>query len=193
MDRITDILEYWFGDPPRPRTAFWFGKDEANDRDIRGRFAGDLQRAAQGLLDDWASTSRGRLALVILLDQFSRNIYRDRADAYAGDEKAASLVLEGLAQKSDRSLTPLERVFFYLPLEHAEDLELQERSVELFRRLLEQAPPGQRDLFAGFLHYAERHRDIIARFGRFPHRNQALGRTSTPEETAFLRQPGSSF
>ena len=193
MERTREILEYWFGDPPRPRPAFWFGKDAANDRDIRSRFGADLQRANEGLCDDWAATPRGRLALILLFDQFPRNIYRDHAQAYAYDDRARALTCEGLERGCDRSLTPLERAFFYLPLEHAEDLELQERSVALFRRLHEDAPAGQRELFAGFLDYAERHRDIIARFGRFPHRNRALGRESSAEEREFLRQPGSSF
>lgn len=199
MSRSEEILRFWFGDlregrpVPAERHRLWFGGGEKVDRLIRGRFARDVDRAAAGDYDHWAEESRGRLAMLVLLDQFSRNIYRGTAQAYARDARAQRLALEGLDRGQDRSLFTVERAFFYLPLEHAEDLKLQERSVALFRRLAEEAPPALKEVTAGFLDYALRHRDIITRFGRFPHRNETLGRGSTPEEEEFLRQPGSSF
>jgi len=131
--------------------------------------------------------------LILLTDQFPRNMYRDSPQAFAYDAKALAWCLEGLKQQFDRHLRPIERVFFYLPLEHAESLEHQERSVEKFRELLDEADERRKNVFAEYLDLAVRHRNIIARFGRFPHRNRILGRESTGEELAFLKEPGSSF
>lgn len=181
-----EVLDYWFGpgdtvsDEVRQR---WFKKSEATDRDIRERFGDAVARAGRGELDEWAATPRGRLALVILLDQFTRNIHRERPEAFACDAKAQRLVSEGLGRGDDRELSAAQRAFLYMPLMHAEDFELQNRGVALF----EAAGQGS------FADYARRHRDIIERFGRFPHRNAVLGRESTTEELEFLREPGSFF
>lgn len=194
-----EILDFWFGNlkegkpVPPARFDLWFGGAEATDRQIGERFAVDVELAAAGSYDAWSRTARGSLALILLLDQFPRNIYRGSSRAYAFDEKARHLCLAGLAAGQDRRLVTVERAFFYLPLEHAEDLALQQRSVAAFGELLQQSPAPLAEACRGFLDYAERHRAIIARFGRFPHRNAPLGRLSTAEEEAFLREPGSSF
>jgi uncharacterized protein (DUF924 family) len=200
MNEIEQILDFWFGvdfDPSAPpaddRQRLWFGKDSATDQLIRTRFGDGVEAAARGALDGWASHPRGRLALIVLLDQFTRNIHRDNPEAFACDAKALTLCLEGLTRDHDRALAPLQRVFFYLPMEHAEDLALQERCVAAFETLRAEAPAASEKAFDGFLDYARRHRDIIGRFGRFPHRNAVLGRISTQAETDFLAQPGSSF
>src|SRR5690606_119569 len=138
----------------------------------------------------WLAPPRGRLALVILIDQFSRNLFRGDARAFAHDALARRWVSEGLDAGADRALRAIERVFFYLPLEHSESLADQQRSVALFERLCADVPPALQGTFAGYLDYAVRHRDVIVRFGRFPHRNASLGRATTPEEAEFLRQPG---
>ena len=133
------------------------------------------------------------LALLILLDQFPRNLYRDDPRAWAADASAQRVALSGLARSDDRQLPAVQRVFAYLPLEHAEDSALQQRSVELFEALLAEAAPERRQQFEDYLDYARRHREVIARFGRFPHRNATLGRVSTPQETLYLVQPGAGF
>ena len=133
------------------------------------------------------------MALILCCDQFPRNIFRGTPGAFAYDARALQLSLSGIERGWDRQLRCVERAFFYLPLEHSEDRGHQERSVELFGELLREAPEAQKSGFESFLDYARRHREIIAQFGRFPHRNRILGRVSTPEERAFLKQPGSSF
>jgi uncharacterized protein (DUF924 family) len=199
MAPYDDLIRYWFSDSAndavaaRDRAGLWWGKSPETDREIAARF-GDLAReAATGALDRWAETPTGMLALVLLLDQMPRVIHRDTPEAFAQDESARSLVSRGIANGFDRTLRPLERLFFYLPLEHSENLADQDRAVGLFRRLEQEVPASARETFRGFTDYAERHRDVIRRFGRFPHRNRILGRTSTPEELDFLKQPGSSF
>ena len=193
-----DVLWFWFGDQghadvvDKQLQQRWFVKDPAVDREIETRFAALLIPARTGTLG-WQVTPRGRLALILLLDQFSRNIHRGTAEAFAFDPAALTLCLEGLAVGDDRRCGLFERVFCYLPLEHAEDLGCQGRSVELFRSLQAEAPVALRKTFAAFYDYAVRHRDIIARFGRFPHRNAILGRPSSAAELDFLNQPGSSF
>ena len=177
---LDDVLAYWFAPGPE-RTARWFRGDAATDADVRGRFASTLESAARGELDGWTATPRGRLALIVVLDQFSRNVHRGTPRAFAQDARALALCLDGLARGDDRALAPDERAFFYLPLEHAEDAAMQARSVACFEALAAEAPGA-----AGFLDYAHEHRDVIARFGRFPHRNATLGRRSTPDEEAFL-------
>jgi uncharacterized protein (DUF924 family) len=199
MTEIEDVLDFWFGgiregEPvPPERFALWFGGAGTTDRQIRERFAADVERAGAGGYDVWRVSPRGTLALLILLDQFPRNIYRGSARAYAFDGKARELCLAGLDEGQDRALNTFPRAFFYLPLEHAEDIDLQQRSVAAFAELLLQAPDPLRETCRNFLDYAERHRAIIQRFGRFPHRNSSLARPSTAEEEAFLREPGSSF
>lgn len=194
-----DLLDFWFGglregEPvPAERFRLWFGGAAATDRQIRERFAADVERAAAGAYDSWRASPRGALALIILFDQFPRNIHRGSPRAYALDDKACALCLAGLDAGQDRELITVERAFFYLPLEHAEDRALQQRSVASFAELLRQSPAALREVCRGFLDYAERHRAIIERFGRFPHRNVPLSRPSTAEEASFLREPGSSF
>jgi uncharacterized protein (DUF924 family) len=193
------VLSFWFGAAdPLGNVApecfdVWFGKDARLDAEIRLRFESLLDKAARGDLDHWIATPRGRLALIILLDQFPRNIYRGQPRAFAYDHKALSLAEEGLAHGADAQLLPIERVFMYLPLEHAEDADRQARAVACFQKLRDAVPDPQRGMYTGFLDYAVRHHEVIERFGRFPHRNATLGRPSTQEEQSFLRQPGSSF
>lgn len=193
MRSPNEILDFWFPADQARANQLWWGKQPQLDAEIRDRFGPTLGAARAGLLDAWAEQPRDRLALIITLDQLSRNIHRDHPEAYAGDQQARALTHEGLARGHDRPLRPLERVFFYMPLEHSEFLADQESSVALMRTLAEEAEPDQRELFQGFVDYAIAHRDIVARFGRFPHRNAILGRVSTPEELEFLTQPGSSF
>lgn len=179
-ERMEELLGFWF-DPENRR--HWFEVEESFDREVERRFGGLMQAAAAGKLDHWAESPRGALALCILLDQLPRNIARGTPGAFAHDEQARAVARRALAAGFDRGLLPGERLFLYLPFEHSENLDDQERSVALFGEL------GS----AEWLDYAVRHRDIIARFGRFPHRNAVLGRPSTEAETAFLQEPNSSF
>lgn len=194
-----DILDFWFGPPgsnaeiAARQGKLWFGKSAANDQAVIERFSGTLIDAAAGRLDHWIATPRGRLALVIVLDQFPHHIHRDRPQAFATDPQALALGLAALETGEDRALMPVERVFLYLPLEHAESLAMQARAVELFEALAAEAAADERTLFDNFLDYAHKHLDVVARFGRFPHRNAILGRPSTPKEIEFLKQPGSRF
>lgn len=193
------VLRFWFGESTDAtvvadqQAALWWSKNPTTDAQIRQRFEALVTAAAAGELASWRGSSGGWLALLILLDQFPRNMYRGTAAAFCHDASARQLCSEGLAAGIDQQLPAIQRVFFYLPLEHAEDPALQARSVALFRQLAAQQPPEHAALFAGFVDYAERHQEIVERFGRFPHRNAVLDRPSTPEEVEFLRQPGSSF
>lgn len=185
------ILEYWFGsavlgDCDRVRRV-WFQKDPAFDAALRDRFGEPYQRGAAGDYDHWQVDPLPCLALVVLLDQFSRNLFRDRPAAFASDAKAREVAATAIAAGHDQAVPPVARLFFYLPFEHSESLADQGRSVALFESLCPY------DSVASTIEYAHRHRDVIRRFGRFPHRNAILGRTSTPGEVAFLQQPGSSF
>lgn len=184
------LLDFWF-DPES--TGHWFTRDDDFDRRIAERFGAATEAAAAGNLDDWSATPQGWLALLLLLDQFPRNLYRGDARAWAQDVSAQRVALSGLAQNHDSALPVVMRVFAYLPMEHAEDMRLQQRSVELFEALCREVPESERSRFEGFLDYARRHREVIERFGRFPHRNEILGRASTPEEQHYLAQPGSGF
>jgi uncharacterized protein (DUF924 family) len=184
-----DVLEFWFGTgrergKPRPQ---WFRKDEAFDALIRSRFGETHAAARAGQLEDWRETREGRLARVIVLDQFSRNLFRNDARAFAQDAQALDSAREAIERGDERELLPVERHFLYMPFEHSEALVDQQRSLELFGGL--EAFPETRDL----IEWARRHHAIVERFGRFPHRNAALGRACTEEETAFLAQPGSGF
>ncbi|WP_034298347.1 DUF924 family protein [Herbaspirillum sp. RV1423] len=198
-ESIAAILAYWFGEDGEAsvvagrQSGLWWSKDAAVDRAIKSRFESTLLAASENRLDDWTETPQGMLALILLLDQFPRNIHRDTAAAFAFDELARQCCHLGLAQGFDQQLPPLQRVFFYLPLEHSEDLDDQEYSVQLFRALARQADAQSKTVFDNFLKFADRHHAVIARFGRFPHRNAILGRDSTAEETAFLKEPHSSF
>lgn len=193
------VLDYWFGnhsndlDVIKEKSSLWWGKNSATDQDITARFGNDLERAIKGDYNDWIDQPQGRLALIILIDQFSRNIYRNTAKAFAQDALALSLCVEGINHEFDIHLRPVQRLFFYLPLEHSESLEHQKKSLECYTGLNQSIPPEYKKAFSGFLDFAVKHHAIIERFGRFPHRNTILGRTSTAEEVAFLKQPGSSF
>jgi uncharacterized protein (DUF924 family) len=198
--RPQDVLLFWFG--PRPYTAaavqqhsrLWFGAHAAPelipqaDELIRQRFEDTMRSAESGALDAWDSSPRRRLALIVLLDQFSRHFYRGSAQAYAQDHRALSLSVSGMLYGADAALDPVERIFFYIPLQHAESLDVQEESVAAFRRLLDEAPSELHTTFKEALSAAIEHRNTIARFGRFPHRNAVLGRASTPDETEWLAQ-----
>ena len=193
------VLEYWFGpagsavEVAGRQRKLWFGKSPANDEALKQQFTATLAAAAAGQLDHWAHTPRGRLALVIVLDQFPHHVHRDQPQAFATDPQALALSLSALEAGEDRQLTPIERVFLYLPLEHAESDALQDQSVARYETLAHAASTEERALFDNFLDYARQHRDVVARFGRFPHRNAILGRPSTADETEFLKQPGSRF
>ncbi|HTD04234.1 DUF924 family protein [Undibacterium sp.] len=202
METIDSILAFWFGtDTDDAATAqaqgkLWWQKQPETDALIRQRFAGYTHQAANGALQDWAATPSGMLALILLTDQFPRNMYRDTPQAFAFDGLARACCKQGLAAGLDLPLRPIQRVFFYLPLEHSESLPDQQQSVRLFEKLAEanagsRRPAGQ--TFAGYVDFAKRHHEIVRRFGRFPHRNRILGRASTAEETAFLQEKGSSF
>ncbi len=198
------LLDWWFGaagcgagvtaaEVAASRTALWFGKQDSQDDQAREQFGGLVEQALGNQLQDWQREPEGWLANLLLLDQLPRMIFRDTPRAFAGDLLARPLALHGLAQGWDQQLPPIQRVFTYLVLEHAEELALQDQAVQLFEALLEQAVTAERELFAGYLDFAERHQRVIARFGRFPHRNLILGRTSSAEESAFLLEPGSRF
>ncbi len=195
-----DILDFWIGDARENPIAvdsqhkMWFGKSPQTDRLIARRFLDTLAELASGLAHDWAQRGpRARLAAIIALDQFSRNIFRDTAGAFENDPLALALAKRAIEAGEDVGLSEVERIFFYLPLEHSEALEDQETSVRLFERLVDDSRPGFLDLVSSTLEYAIAHRDVIARFGRFPHRNGILGRTNTPEEEDYLAQPGAGF
>lgn len=194
-----DVLEYWFAgteqDPAaaQARTAWWFSGGEEVDREIRDRFAGTVEAGRHGGLDGWAKSARGALALVIVLDQFPRNIFRGLPVAFASDERALAVAEAAIASGGIDALGPIERVFLYMPFQHAEDLAAQNRGVALYEDLRMIGGPAWQPLLDTNLKYAREHRDIIARFGRFPHRNPLLGRPSTPEEEAFMADRGPAF
>lgn len=197
--KAQEILEYWFGSLqsdaiyPEAKSRLWFGGGDAVDNEIRDRFEPLVIAATKNELDAWKSTPRGRLALIILIDQFTRNIYRGTSEAFAYDSIALKLALEGICNEDDLALLPVERVFFYLPLEHSENMEIQKISVLKFHSILPVVPAGQTAHFISFEDYAWRHYKIIEKFGRFPHRNKILSRESTLEEVEFLTNPNHSF
>jgi len=203
MDQARSVRDFWFG--PLPLTAeglnrrilFWFGGEsperQRRDAAIRVRFGALFERAASGQLAAWADGPRRRLSLIILLDQLPRSMFRGTARAFATDAQALALTLSGMQSAADAALDAVERIFFYMPLQHAESREVQDESVAAYRRLLHEAPEQLRAQFRSTLRSAENHRAIIERFGRFPHRNQVLGRESTPQELEWLRSGGGSF
>ena len=182
-----EVLRFWFGEAPGKARPEWFRKDPAFDAEIRRRFGALHEAASRRELEAWRASPEPMLALIVVLDQFSRNLHRDDPRAFAQDEYARDCAVEALGRKDDLGLLPVQRQFVYMPLEHSESLADQEKCVELMRSLecFEETK--------GLTHWAVAHRDIIARFGRFPHRNACLGRASTPEEVEFLKQPGSGF
>ncbi len=190
-----DVLDFWFGPPADPDHARqrvqWFRKDAAFDQQVVTRFGALFEQALAGGTDGWIAPPLQplpALARVIVLDQFTRNAFRGSARAFAGDAMALQTARALVAAGLDRGLTGVQRLFVYLPFEHAEDLAHQRTSVQLFEQLGRDEPA-----LAGLLEWAQRHHDVVARFGRFPHRNAVLGRASTDEEAAFLLTPGSSF
>jgi len=195
----SELLEIWFGDEEddvqagEGQAALWWGQSSETDEMLGARFGQAASAAAAGTLDHWTGSPKGRLALILLLDQLPRVIHRGTPGAFAQDEKARHLANLGLESGADRLLRPIERVFFYLPFEHSEDRADQQRSVEFFEALADEVPEGWKKAFDGYVDFAVRHRRIVDRFGRFPHRNAILGRVSTAEEVEFLKEPGSGF
>lgn len=183
----TEVLDFWFGPKPWTSREAWFRKDAAFDGAIRERFGATIEAALAGAFADWCDTPEGALARVIVLDQFTRNVFRDTPRAFAGDPLALATARVAVDRGFDRALDTHGRWFLYMPFEHAEDWAMQQRSLALFGALSRES--GE----AGALEWAEKHAEVIRRFGRYPHRNAILGRESTPEEIAFLAQPGSRF
>ena len=204
------VLHFWFGDTATrsasevaaQQSPLWWSKNARADAEIRRRFAATVAAAGAGELDHWGESARGLLALIICTDQFPRNIFRDDRQAFAYDARALELASQCVGRGWAERLRPIERVFAYLPFEHSEELSVQRRSLALYESLAvrvgeaaeaNQAAPADRKLFNDYVGFARRHHDIIARFGRFPHRNQILGRDTTAAERVFLTQPNSSF
>ena len=190
--RIDAILSFWFKEHELSapqidrRMDIWFGEDPIFDHEIEKDFSADVDKASDGELDHWAHDPRGRLALIILLDQFRRSIYCNTTSAFEKDPAALKLCVEGAMEGKDKGLSPIQRVFFYMPLQHAESRKVQAKSVELFARLAEAVSPTLRETFMTVAQFAELHRDIVERFGRFPHRNKMLNRKNTAEENEYL-------
>lgn len=199
MNEQDEILELWFGTldargrADAAHSARWWKKDEAFDAELRERFGALHEAIVRGEREAWRETPRGRLAYVIVLDQLSRNMFRGSARMFAADARALEVAVEGIDGGEDRQLALAERGFLYMPLEHSEDLADQERCLALFRAWRDEVAEADRAYVENLIDFAERHLVIIRRFGRFPHRNALLDRTSTADEIAFLKEPGSSF
>ena len=191
MARFEEILDFWFGSPKSldygKERSFWFTKKPEFDQELGDRFLPDYKQAAGGELDYLQDSPLGCLALILLLDQFGRNMFRGTPKSFATDVKALFVAQGAVERGCDRALLPVQRWFIYLPFEHSENLADQERCVKLFSTLADN--PAS----ANTIEYALRHKAVIERFGRFPHRNKILGRTDTAAEAEFLKQPGSSF
>ncbi len=186
------VLDFWFAAEGEAEHGavreLWFRKSDDTDRQIGERFGALIERALRGELEAWAAEPQAALAQIVLLDQFTRNSLRDTPRAFAGDKRALAAAMAMVGSRQDETLLPVQRVFVYLPFEHAEGMVMQEEALRLFTRLATEAPELQ-----NMLDYAQRHHDVVQRFGRFPHRNVILGRQSTAEEIEFLKQPGSGF
>lgn len=199
QSRIEAILAFWFKEQELSapqidqRMEVWFSEDAVFDHEIEKEFADDVEAACGGKLAHWATEPHGRLALIILIDQFRRNIHRGTAEAFAADRLALKLCVEGAMEKKDKGLTPIQRVFFYMPLQHAESKKVQAKSVELYDRLAEAVSPTDRETFLTVAQFAELHKDIIDQFGRFPHRNVLLNRENTAEEAEYLAGDSPDF
>ena len=191
MSQVDEILDFWFGRPDEAdyekQRSFWFIKKPEFDQEVRTRFLAHYQQALAGSLDHWKNSPRSSLSLILLLDQFPRNMFRGTAQAFAADPQALAAAQHAVANGFDQELLMVQRWFVYLPFEHSENIEHQRQSVKLFATL------GDDPDKSATLDYAIRHYYVISRFGRFPHRNKILGRETTPEEAEFLKQPGSSF
>lgn len=194
-----EVLRFWLGAYPLDEAAMarvqgqWFQKDDAFDAALRARFAGTIAAARAGRLDHWAQDAEGWLALLVVLDQFTRNVHRGTPESFAGDAQARPLALAGIERGDDQAVPPMARIFCYLPLEHAEDPALQARAVALMQALRDDPRAEPKAFFDNTLDFARRHQAVIERFGRFPHRNAILGRASTAAEQAYLAQPGAGF
>lgn len=197
--RIEAVLAFWFREQALSapqidhRMDIWFGEDPVFDHEIEREFKNDVEAASDGRLMHWANTPRGRLALILLLDQFRRNIYRGTAKAFSHDKAALKLCVEGAMDKKDSGLSPIEKVFFYMPLQHSESKKVQAKSVALYTRLAEAVTPTYRETFETIAQFAELHADIVETFGRFPHRNALLSRENTPEEAEYLAGDAADF
>lgn len=198
-EQAREVVEFWFtaGENTTPtidsRMDRWFSANPAFDAQIGARFGDLVEQASAGKLDGWAASPEGRLALILLLDQFRRHIHRGTAAAFAHDQQALKLCVEGAREGLYRRLTPLQQAFFFMPLQHAESLKVQEKSVGIYGALVDGVGETLKETLLTFAQFAELHRDIIASFGRFPHRNPVLGRASTPEEEAYLGDGGQTF
>jgi uncharacterized protein (DUF924 family) len=192
-DRIHELLNAWFGHPgsadlpTSDRTNLWFNESDATKKQLIGSFEVEYESAINGQLEDWGNTARGRLALILLFDQFSRYLHRHSSLAFSFDNTAQQLCVQGMHQKMDQTLTLVERVFFYMPLVHAEDQQLQEQSIRLYQELVSLSMPETTQIYQLFLAYAYAHFRVVKEFGRFPQRNIVLNRVSTDAELAFLK------
>jgi uncharacterized protein (DUF924 family) len=198
MTTPEDIIEFWYGsdaDRPLQNAESWFKKDDAFDREIEDRFGSTLKRAEDGELEDWCETPRGRLGYIIVLDQFSRNMYRGEPDAFLNDSQALDATLEGIDLGHDTELEPQHCWFFYMPLMHSESPEIQQMSLEKYRELaeLDGLSESMRSALENAYDFAEQHAEIIEEFGRYPHRNDVLGRESTDAEKEYLKRDDAGF
>lgn len=197
--RVSAVLELWFpkkefGAPQiDARMDLWFSESTELDARLRLEFIDDIKAASEQQLHHWAAEAESRVALILLIDQFRRNIYRGMPKAFSHDRIALKLAVEGIVTKLDKQLSPVHRVFFYMPLQHAESLRVQKKSVQVFSNLADSVSETLKQTFETFAQFAELHHDIIARFGRFPHRNAVLGRPNTPEEASYLSDDAPSF
>jgi uncharacterized protein (DUF924 family) len=194
MERFEEIIKFWFGEvdeyvfPTANRTHIWFANDSSVDEEIRSKFFPDLEKAVLGEYAEWENDSRPSLALILLLDQFSRHVYRDTPLAYAQDHRALDLCLHGIEKQFDHVISLIERAFYYFPLMHSENVEIQATSIRAYKILLDLSFPEAKGIFENLLEHALKHFDVIKRFGRFPERNKILGRKSTKEEIAYLEK-----
>jgi len=199
MASAEEILDFWFADALElpdavtARRTFWFGNDAATDSTIWELYADVVADAAAGYYDDWLQTARGRLALIIVLDQFPRNIFRGTAEVYRYDPMAIALAQAGVALGQLAGLQVPEQVFFLMPYQHSEDIEVQRAGVALMQAVVSEAAPAWVAAAQGFAGYAEQHHEIVASYGRFPHRNEVLGRSSTEAENRYLTEGGATF
>ena len=197
--RIDEILSFWFKEQALSapqidrRLDIWFGEDAVFDHECKKEFSDDVDRASEGKLNHWADEPHGRLTLILLLDQFRRNIYRGTAEAFAMDKLALKLCVEGAMEKKDKGLTPIQQAFYYMPLQHAESRKVQVKSIKIYNRLAEVVSPTYRETFETIAQFAELHHDIVQQFGRFPHRNSLLNRDNTPEENEYLAGDSPDF
>jgi uncharacterized protein (DUF924 family) len=199
MQRVDEILHFWFGHieetfvPTQHLSQMWFSATPEIDQEIRSKFGSDLEKAILGEYDNWGDNPRSCLALIIIFDQFSRHIYRDTPMSFAQDDKSLDLCVRGIERQFDHKVSLIERAFFYMPLMHSENFDMQHTSVRAFKMLADLSFPEARPIFENFFDYSIRHYQVVERFKRFPHRNLILGRKNTPEEDEFLSIEGGGF